>query len=324
MSAGSLIDTRTRISQVLFEMPDRSFGSIASFASNIRAVDTALLFANGLHSSVAIVGPSGWGKTHILDAVSVHIEREYGQGPHLVSALDWVAQGRQDVPVPLLLDNAQDALESARSRQLFRIALERRVRSGKRTMLAFTAHRPNRQLRSFLPSSKDWVVAHLPAPELPERFLVVDQIARAEGLKLGRPLVKVFADRIKGNGRTLSGAIKRLKLQGKIWSDDVQTLHACGLLDPFFVDSSDWDLAEHVLRTAELPEFRRAKINQRDMALHTLLKVAELPEDKVARTFGVQPAEAFYTATRFGETLQGSSDLDALCSQFIGKVVATL
>lgn len=324
MSAGSLIETRPRISQVLFEMPDRSFGSIASFASNIRAVDTALLFANGLHSSVALVGPSGWGKTHILDAVAVHIERETNQTPKVHSAVDWISQGRAEIQGALLLDNVQDALESARSRQLLRVALERRVRSGRRTMLAFTGHRPTRQLRSYLPSSKDWVVAHVPAPDLAERFLVVDQMARAEKLKLGRALVKVFADRIKGNGRTLSGALKRLKLHGKIWSDEVQTLHACGLLDPFFVDSSDWDLAEHVLRTAEYPEFRKTKVNQRDMAIYTLLKVAELPEAKVARTFGVQPAEAFYTANRFEEMLSQNQEAQGVQSEFIGRVVATL
>ena len=324
MSAGSLIDPRPRISQVLFEVPDRSFASIASFASNIHALDTAQLFANGLHLSVALVGPSGWGKSHILHAVAEHVGEETGQLPCVHSAIDWITHGRADQSGHLLLDNVQDALESARSRQLLRMSLERRVRSGKRTMLAFTAHRPTRQLRAYLPNSKDWVVAHLPAPDVAERFLVVDQMSRAEKLKLGRPLVKVFADRIKGNGRTLSGALKRLKRHGKVWSDDRQTRHACGLLDPFFVDSSDWDLAEHVLRTAEMSEFRKSKANSRDLAIYTLLKVAELPEAKVARTFGVQPAEAFYTANRFADLMASNPEIQSLSDLFIGKVVVSL
>lgn len=191
-------------------------------------------------------------------------------------------------------------------------------------MLAFTAHRPTRQLRTYLPNSKDWVVAHVPAPDLTERFLVVDQMARAESLKLGRSLVKVLADRVKGNGRTISGALKRLKLHGKNWMDDAQTLNAVGILDPFFEDCADWDLAEHVLRTAESPEFRVPKINQRDLAVHTLLKVAELPEAKVARTFGVQPAEAFYTANRFAEQIAASTEAREAAQRFVGQVVATL
>jgi hypothetical protein len=306
----------------LFDEPDRNFSSIASFKSNIVAVDTSILFANGMHSLLCLVGPSGWGKTHMLEAVATTIGRDQGVRPVIYSALEWVMQGmRSDTPGVLLLDNAQDAIEGGRMRQLFRLALERRVRAGRPTAIGFTAHRASRTLKSFLPSSRDWSVVNIPTPDSQERFLVLDQMARSERMRLSKTLTKVISHRMNGNGRTYAGALKRLKLYGSDWLDEQQVLRAFGMLDPFFVDNSHWDLGELVIRTAELPEFRKSKVNQQELALYTLLKSAELPEVRVASYFGIAANEVFHSAARFEKRLADVPETQDVRNAFVSRVI---
>ena len=66
------------ISEVLLNPRPRGFDTLAVVPSNVRAVESGLLFANGLLAHVAVVGPSGWGKSHLLEAVANHIACERG------------------------------------------------------------------------------------------------------------------------------------------------------------------------------------------------------------------------------------------------------
>src|SRR5688572_30068178 len=106
-----------RLSEILFEAPFRSFGTLAALPSNVRAIESGLLFASGIHPFVAVVGPSGWGKSHLLHAVATRLGEDECLPPEVLSAQDWIAGGmRSDSGRALLLDNVQDALEGGRPR----------------------------------------------------------------------------------------------------------------------------------------------------------------------------------------------------------------
>jgi len=205
-----------------------------------------------------------------------------------------------------------------------RLNLERRVKCGKPTLLAFTSPKPNRALRSFLPIARDWTIASMGAAEPVERLLLLHQMSGAEGLALSPRLSKVIADHMLGNGRTLAGALKRLRLSGSNWLDSSATLRAFGLLDPFFADNGTWDLKHKVLRVAEHSKSQFIKVNVSDLALYTMLHEAGLSEIDVARAIGIEPSEAYLRASRFKAQLSDSELIRGYVRQFIEIVVDEL
>jgi hypothetical protein len=271
------------------------------------------------------VGPSGWGKTHLLEAVSYRLSHDMPSAPEPISATDFLANAaRLETSGPLILDNVQEVLDKARLKLNLRIALERRVRMSRPTILAFTVPKASRQVRSFLPAGREWTLATMGAAEPAERVLLLNQMSNVEGLALSPSLIKVIAFQMHGNGRTLAGALKRLRLSGNTWLDSRATLRACGLLDPFFADNSSWDLKLKIQRAAEISRQQFSKVNATDMALYTMLHEAVLAEAEVARSVGIQPADAYQRAARFQKQILSDEIAAAYIRQFVDVVVESL
>ena len=70
VQAAQEVNRSPRLSDVLFPNVARNFSTIAGVPSNIQAVETGLMFANANTNFVALVGPSGWGKTHLMEAIA--------------------------------------------------------------------------------------------------------------------------------------------------------------------------------------------------------------------------------------------------------------
>ncbi|RYG47239.1 hypothetical protein EON79_07890 [bacterium] len=316
-----------KLSDVLSDQTEHSFSSLASFEANIEAVDACLGFAIGLKkpevggsAQVVVVGPSGWGKSHLLDAVThdlgkatdpIHVERaNVGEAPSNI-----------DVAAPLLLEDVQESLGRPRLRQILQVGLERRVRAGRPTILAFTLPKPTRTLRAFLPFPRAWEIVEMGEPVGEEREKLLLQMGESEGLALSPALGRILARHMHGNGRTLSGALKRLRLSGSEWLDNPSTLRAVGLLDPFFADNSAWDLKDRVLKAAEEAHPRFGRVVASDLALYTLLHEARLNELDVARAARTAPADAYQRAARFRARIESDPGASAYVRQFIDVVV---
>lgn len=314
-----------KLSQVLFERKVSSFNSLAALPSNVEAIEAALMFSAGLNPFVALVGPSGWGKTHLLNAVSHRLAIDLLVLPEPIAVCDYLSNPtRPEFAGPLLLDDVQEAMGRTRLKMALRLNLERRVKCSKPTLLAFTSPKPSRALRAFLPSARDWTVATMGAAEPAERVLLLHQMSAAEGLMLSPRLSKIIADHMLGNGRTMAGALKRLRLSGTNWLDSNATLRAFGLLDPFFADNGSWDLKRKVLKVAENSKACFPTISAIDLALYTMLHEAGLNEIDVAQISGLEPSEVYLRATRFKAELVDSESDRAHVRQFIEMVVDEL
>ncbi len=312
-------------SKSILRSSPRTFGSLAVLPSNVGAVETALHFASGLNTFSVVVGPSGWGKTHILECVSEKLSQRLKPTPLVMSASEWLSGTHVTDPAqPLLLDDVQELTTRPRSRIQFRLGLERRVKSGRPTMLAFTAAKRTRHLTATLPSSKDWMVGTISEPAPSERMLIIAQLAEAQGLVLSTSLTKVIAHKMRGNGRTLLGALRRLRLHGPIWSDVSGTLKACGLLEPFFADSGSWDLRGHILSTSRVFNVSQYGVPIAELVAFTMLREAALCEVDVARSLRIEPGEAYARCARFEKQYKASEQALMAVRNFAECVVEGL
>lgn len=282
-------------------------------------------FAIGLNAFSVIVGPSGWGKTHIMECVSEKLSQRCHPAPLVMSATEWLSGTHASDPaLPLLLDDVQELTTRPRSRIQLRVALERRIRGGRPTMLAFTAPKRTRHLSAVLPSAKDWMVGTISEPAPSERMLIIAQLAEAHGLNLSTSLTRVIANKMRGNGRTLMGALRRLRLHGPHWNDIGSTLKACGLLEPFFADSGSWDLRGHIMAVAKSFDFSGFEFQVSDLVAYTMLRSAALCEVDVARSLRIEPGEAYARCARFEKRYKASPDAVLAVRNFAESVVEGL
>jgi hypothetical protein len=315
-----------RISEVLFDQHTPTFSNLAPFQYNVEAVEAALVFSAGLHNFVAIVGPSGWGKSHILAAVKNKF-RVDGREAYPITLAAKVAENPSQfsASVPLLVDDCQEVIEGGRSRAMLRLALETRVRAQRPTILCFTGAKLSRQVKTLLPQMRDWSMSVIETPRTTERTRLIEHMAKADGLVLSRRLTAIIASEMHGNGRTIAGALKRLRLSGTVWSDNAATVRACGLLNAFFSDNSSWDLKHRVLKLIHDPK-RNINLSAQypDLAAYVMLRVACLPEAEAARAMGVESAAAYFSASRFETDLITNIPKAIVLGQLLENLVSVL
>mgnify|MGYP002781227229 CR=1 FL=1 len=289
-----------RLSQVLFGGSGRTFASFSALPSNIEAIEACLRFTTGVESFVCLYGPSGWGKSHLLQATANRLRELYGEEPEPVNAD--VALGSSSWREPqgtLVLDEIQTVLGKPRSQIKLRMMLERRVRTGRPTLLAATMPTAGRLLRNNLPGGRAWLLEGVLAPEPAERTLLLRHLAAAEGLTLPPRVTDILARELHGDARTFLGALKRLRMVGTGFRDDRAGLKALGTLDPFFADNADWDLKRAILDVLESQRATFPMAAVADLAAFAMLRVAGLNEAEVARALDFEPAEAYVRASRY-------------------------
>ena len=160
-------------------------------------------------------------------------------------------------------------------------------------------------------------------PDSQEREVVVNHMAQAEGVVLASELKRILAHRLEGNGRTLTGALKRLRLNGTHWVGSESVLRACGILNPFFAANSAWDLRDHVWEVAAAPP-EDLQNGSADLAVYAMLKIAQLSEADVARYLEIEPARAYAIVQKVESNLREDSHARSRADAFVERVVATL
>jgi hypothetical protein len=181
-----------------------------------------------------------------------------------------------------------------------------------------------RAQRAVLPLFRSWLVAEITPPTAAEREVVVSQVATRESLALSEPLRKVLA-RIDGNGRSLAGALNRLRLESACWIDSRATVRALGLLNPFFAAHPTWDFREHILSVARsFSSADRGGIPSESLAVYGMLRVAALPEADVARYMDMEPAKVYIMASKLEDRLEQSSADPNLLPRFLDRLVEAL
>ncbi len=321
---GSRVIPSQRISQVLFDRV-RGFGSLAELPSNVEAIEAALDFAIGQRPFVVISGPTGWGKTHLLECVSTHLAAEFRLRTRTCTAIDWLnGHARIDARTPLILDDAQEAMTGTKQRVKLRLALERRIKSGSPVILAITSDKLTRHHRSLLPSIRGWSQHEISEPSVSDRVVLVDFMCKSERIRLSSSLTRLFAHRMRGTGNTYHGAITRLKTVHSHWTSPEEVLTACGLLDPFFADDSGWDLKEKIWAAGQACSSHFPGRDLCGLCCYAMLTVARLGELEVARFCGIEPSKAREKSLRFRKSMENSTQDVLFYRHFLETAVESL
>jgi len=271
--------------------------------SNVTAFESSMRFVTGQVNLVAIVGPSGWGKSRLLGSTAHQLAHAEHLPINAVSALDWYQNPTPaESSRPLLLDDAQEVFLRSKCRQRLRQVLERRVQGGRPTMLAFTSPRISRAIRNFLPLESQWTIAEMSEPTSCEREVIVRNLADNLKLVLDDSLVRFIARRVGGNGRSIYGALLRLKLVDEEWLGADRVINAIGILHTHLAQEDGWDVRDSIFeavrhsKSAALAD-KQGLCCEMECAVYFMLKRFRLCEKEVASYFDLAPGAAYAMAT---------------------------
>jgi chromosomal replication initiation ATPase DnaA len=318
-------DRIVKLSELVLPKADLGFSQVAPLPCNVRAVEAALLFATGHAKFVMIYGPSGHGKTQILKAAESYIQSHKNQPVEVMSSDQFLkVHSRLNPNTLLIIDDCQLLLNRPKQRLAFRLALERRVRAGRPTFLAFGYQGQQRQLHGALPSPRIWMKEEILEPCEAQRLLLIQHLAKNEGMRLSPLLCQIIARKLLGNGRAIQGALHRLKLVQTEWLESSQILRACGVLDPFFADNPHWDLRHLIHRTAQESATLYTSVGYEELACYTMLRTANLCEDSVSHYLADKSNKCYSKAVRFAKLKRTDATIAALHHQFVDQVLARL
>jgi len=234
-----------------------------------------------------------------------------------LASTDFLRRERSiDPQRPLILEDVQESLLRQKERTLLQQILERRIRSKRQTMLIMTSRPVVSELRRALPYFGRWSVSRIDTPSAPERRIIAQMMSESSGMKLADSLLGLLSCKLTGNGRSIKGALSRLRLEGESWQTDDEVLRACGVLYPFFLDNGTFDLGHTIYDCAKNLVDQPA-----ELAAYTMRKVSGLPEDAVARHLEVSPSEVFRMANRVTRKLGQSEELRAQAERLAHLVV---
>jgi chromosomal replication initiation ATPase DnaA len=293
------------ISKVLFPEKDRSFSSICTLSSNVEAVEAALLFAGGYTNLVSISGREGTGKSQLLDAAHSTLERRRRPVQMITSDRFIRSMSLCQYEGALIIDDCHFALKGAKQRLLFRICLERRMRSNRPTLISHTPFQSEFAKVEFSTLTRNWNQATIHDLSREDRERLVQHIAKQEGIVLSRTLSKLIGRYMNGSGRTIRSGLRRLKIESSVWIEPSQILRACGLLDIYLNEDPDWNIIGAVVDAAkELNPTLRG-----EFTIYTLLRVIGINEDVVCRYMEAPISTCFDFSARFEKRICRSANI---------------
>lgn len=306
------------------------FRSIAPLLTNVKAIESALMFATGHQSFVALVGPSGCGKSLLLKAANTYIRKHVRQEVEYLTATQFLKlEGRISLDKTLIIDDCQEVFGKPKQFLRLRLALDRRIRGNRPTLLAFTGSGRDRRIRSLLPMPRKWGVESISEPDLAGRIALVQHLAKQEKMNISPTFARIIASRILGNGRVISGALRRLRLEKSEWTEAHQVLRGCGLLDPFFADNPQWDLRYRIAKVSN-EIVSREQSNQhtsnlgQELACYVMTEVSGLCESSVSQYLDIDPGTCYQRATRMGQLVRTDAAVARMTHQCAEQVLARL
>ena len=270
---------------------------IAELPSKHNALALGIDFACGHRKFVGIGGPSGWGKSELLAYVSKAMTRIHGCSIQVASASQWALSQYHGAAEPILiLDDLQDAIKSPRLRHRLRVKLDQRCKRTRPTIICQSGNLTDILKHRIIPSPKLWHLAQISEPSPVERMCITRQIALSEDLRLNAAIESLIATHLNGNGRSIKGAMLRLKLIKSDWHLDSDFAEACGILMPYMIGQDGWDPRDVALEAVHhvfLAWPNLPPLTKRATLAYVLNQLVRLPEEEVAQFLRISTGQVY-------------------------------
>lgn len=276
-------------------------GRFAVLPSNIEAARLAGRLLRGECRFALIVGPGGTGKSHLLEAVAARAGVAAVRAADLVHAKQPASNGL------LVVDDLEAIAGQSKAAIQARILVERRVRA-RRPIIAAGAAAGRAPITKFVPFSRVWRVASIEPPSGDERVALLNEMCANLGIALPPGAARLTSRTVTGDGRTLRGALTRLRVAAREELATASLVNIAGWLFPYAQASGGYDLRDIVFDAVCLAGgsgSRRLTCTELQSLAAYLLRVhAELPEGAIAEYFGASGGEVFRCVERVRKRLR--------------------
>lgn len=288
-----------RLSEAFVHRPSLYLRSMEIVPSNIQAIQAATQFARKAISAVAIIGPSGWGKSIVLECTA-ELMRTSACPVKVMTAKDWLKNDAAWTSrCPLLLDEVQQVFAHTSQKQALRWRIRQRVDKGLPTFLSISDRRLRGEVERLLQPRQKWVIKSIEEPTEAERQQIVERIAAEQGLRIHGDVAKLIALRMRGNGRSISGCLQTIGLAQKSWTGRESVLSVCGALRPYLDEVEGWDLRDEVQEAVRQTLQTRpghSECLEADMVCYILLKRMQVGEKAAASFLNISDSAAYVRA----------------------------
>lgn len=304
-----------RLSAVLCASSAMVASQFAALPSNSRAIKLAEHFVKEIHQFAAVVGPSGWGKSELLQSISRSLTEATGISVPVTHALTW-ANSREKACAQqfLLLDDLQDVFRHPRAKHQLKLRLHQRARFKRPTFVTMVGQSHELITQGIFACPLSWRIESINEPTCPEREFIVKQIAESERIKLSPQLTHLLATHMNGNGRSIRGALLRLRLVKTDWSALSDLGTASGILMPYLIGENGWDLRD-VVRDAVHSVYMpcaECGLTETEICAYILRNDIELREDEVAAFLRMTPGQVYRQIQRTATLMHQPA-----CSQLV-------
>lgn len=267
-----------------------SFKGFQALPSNHKALDLAERFAQGGEAFGVIEGAQGWGKSHLLAAARAAKSQD---SPRVASAsaLNFSSPSAHMAEAQVLIvDDLHLAEARPRVRQSLAFVLERRRRLGLPTLCAASNRCP-----AELGLKRSWTRVNLGEPSSEERAIVLQKLCANENIQLPVEFAALAANWVGGDGGTLRGLARHLRLSGLSF-ENAHPVKLAGLLFCRYGPTSE-DLRDTILNAAAISAMKDQRRSRpytlQQLAVYLMRNEAHLPEGIVAEYFGIQGSSVF-------------------------------
>ncbi len=285
------------------------------------------------YNPLFIYGGSGLGKTHLLNAIQLHIKEKfpdynvlYVKGETFTNELIEALKQKNTVPFHqkyrsadvLLMDDIQFIAGKEQTQEEFFHTFEALHKQGKQIVV--TSDRAPREIKTLedrIRTRFEWgLLADVQKPEFETRVAIIKRKAELLNIDIPNDVCEFMANKLKDNTRQLEGAVKKLKAYKKLaGSEPTLSLAQTAIKDiisenqptPVTVDK----IISEVGRTFSVDASDiRSRSNKapisaaRQAAIYIIREVTQMPLSAIGEEFGRDHATMSYANTKVAEQMQ--------------------
>ncbi len=269
--------------------------TLPPLSCNISAIEACRDFALGRDYLVALVGPSGWGKSLMLRSLTNWMTNEYGYPIRVQNSIDLLRSGPKAESLgPLIIEDIQDAVRQPRRKHELKALLEKRIRLRRPTLVSLTAFDGHLSLISAVPHPDQWTLGLVQEPAFDEKKVIIAEMAKLEGAILHSGLVSLLARHLYGNGCSIAGALHCLTLIKHDWSHNEDVASACGTISPF-LNLHNWDPYGEIIDAVTKVHNSNPKTDLaiQEVSCYLMVTLANFGEEVVAQQLRLEPHQVY-------------------------------